>query len=234
MPLSEVKGQEHIKKALKRAFLKSRLHHAYLFYGPYGVGKSTLARALAQILLCKLIEGTESIDQLDACGHCGACKRVDSENHPDLCILRREEHHGKLSREIKIHQLRALQETLTYEPYEGGRRVVLIEEADKMNIACANALLKTLEEPSNNTHFILCTHRPNVILPTILSRCQHLRFSKLDHKSLQSLINILSALGMIPTKGMTLPFVSYGGSSMLATSILFGFLLSITNLKNNE
>lgn len=181
MSLSEVKGQDRAVGTLLRALESGRLHHAYLFAGPDGVGKTLCARKLAAALLCHA-------PTPDACGRCSACLRVAEGGHPDLHVLRRrEKESGKagegdaaLEAQIKIEQVRELQQALSFKSFEGRRRVVLILEAERMNPATSNALLKTLEEPGPDTHFALVSSAPHLLLPTILSRCQRVRFNPLD------------------------------------------------------
>ena len=184
MPFSEIQGQSQALTSLQRAFAQERLHHAYLFHGPSGIGKRKTAFALAELLLCKNPSSNH-----DACGHCGGCIRLKAQTHPDFIYIERElNSKGVPGQAIKIHQIRALQKQLSYQAYEGGRRVICIEEADRLNLATANALLKTLEEPGESTYFILLTHRVNLILPTIASRCQKVRFTPLPLAILTSLI----------------------------------------------
>lgn len=177
MPLSDVHGQTHAVESLHRALHNDRLHHAYLFAGPDGVGKGLCARNLAQALLC-----TQPQDA-DACGTCRACQRVTDTQHPDLhCLARGKKSDGTVEKSIRIAQVRALQERLTYKAFEGARRVVIIYEAEKMNAATANALLKTLEEPGPGTHFILISTAPHRLLPTVISRSQRVRFVPLPRE----------------------------------------------------
>ena len=170
MPLRDVEGQPRALEALLRAARGGRLHHAYLFAGPDGVGKSLTARALAQALLC-----TSPTDDGDACDSCSACERAREGNHADLHLVHRE----GTAKQITISQVRGLQRALGFKSFEGRRRVVLILEAERMNPATANAMLKTLEEPGDDTHFALVTHAPHLLLPTIVSRCQKVRFAPL-------------------------------------------------------
>ncbi|MCA9548031.1 MAG: DNA polymerase III subunit delta', partial [Myxococcales bacterium] len=144
MPLRDVEGQYSALEGLKRALSHHRLHHAYLFAGPHGVGKALAGFGLAQALLC---DGPRADG--DGCGACKGCTRVAERQHPDLHVLERlERADGKgLEAQIKIDQVRQLQKALAYKSFEGGRRVVVIEEAEAMNPSTANALLKTLEEP---------------------------------------------------------------------------------------
>ncbi len=170
MPLSDIEGQPRAVEALRRAALSGRLHHAFLFSGPDGVGKTLTAHALAQALLCT------SPEEGDACGTCNACLRVADLNHADLHVVERE----GTAKQITIKQVRALQRALGFKAFEGARRVVIIQEAERMNPATANALLKTLEEPGPDTHFVLVTHGAHLLLPTIVSRCQRVRFAPLE------------------------------------------------------
>jgi len=179
MPLSAVEGQDRAVEALRRALSGDRLHHAYLFAGPEGVGKGVTAQGLAEALLC-----TRPAPDGDACGTCSACHRTGNRQHPDLHIVERREKKtgGDLERQIKIDQIRALQRSLSFKSYEGARRVVLLFEPEKMNPATANALLKTLEEPGPDTHFVLITAEAHRLLPTVISRCQRVRFRPLDRE----------------------------------------------------
>lgn len=178
MPLAQVEGQERAIEALRRALASGRLHHAYLFAGPEGVGKGLAAQGLAEALLC-----TAPLPDGDACGACHACRRVQQQNHPDLHIVARREKDktpGVLESQIKIDQVRALQRALSFKSFEGARRVVLLVEPEKMNDATANALLKTLEEPGPDTHFALVSDAAHRLLPTVISRCQRVTFRPLD------------------------------------------------------
>lgn len=176
MPFSQVEGQEYAVSALLRAVQTGRLHHAYLFDGPDGVGKSLCARALAQALLCQTpVSG-------DACGQCAACRKVQENSHADLHTIERKARADGQALEamIKVEQVREIQKVLSFKGFEGGRRVVLLFEPERMNATAANALLKILEEPGEGTHFILVSSASHRVLPTILSRCQRVRFQPLE------------------------------------------------------
>lgn len=144
------------------------LPHALLLLGTPGIGKSRYARALAAALLCE-----SPAPDGRACGQCDACGWSGAGTHPDLRVLSLPvDDEGKVGREIKVDQVRALAEFLNVGGHRGGRRVVLIDPADAMNTVTANTLLKTLEEPGDGLVFVLVSHRPDAILPTIRSRCQ--------------------------------------------------------------
>lgn len=145
-----------------------RLAHAYLFQGPSGIGKQDLADAFAASLLCQqpAADGT-------ACGRCGACQQFAAGTHPDALSLAPEP--GKT--QIQIDPVRQLTRRLGLKSHQGGFKVACIEGAHRLNLAAANSLLKTLEEPTDNTVLVLITDQPSRLLATIRSRCQGLRFA---------------------------------------------------------
>ncbi len=170
MRLQDVKGQQRVIHALQRSVNTGRVAHAYLFDGIEGCGRRTTACALIQVLFClQPVAG-------DACGVCSSCRKLIAGNHPDLQFL------SPLpdKRDISIEQIRELQQVLSLRPFEARRKACLIEPAERMNEKSANALLKTLEEPPGDAILILLTTQPDLLLSTIRSRCQHLRFSPLD------------------------------------------------------
>ena len=159
-------------QATHHRLLTSRdaLPHAMLLLGPHGVGKSLLAHRFAAALLCE-----SPLPDGDACGQCLACGWYEQGNHPDFRLLRpgTDELEPKegASQEIKIAQVRALADFLAVGAHRAGRKIVLIDPADALNIPAANALLKTLEEPSGLTIFLLVASRADSLPATIRSRC---------------------------------------------------------------
>ncbi|MCD5992538.1 DNA polymerase III subunit delta' [Pseudomonas sp. CDFA 602] len=135
--------------------------HAYLLHGPAGIGKRALAERLMANLLCQKLDG------LDACGQCKSCLLLVAGSHPDNYVLEPEEP----DKPIKVDQVRDLVSFVVQTSQMGGRKVVLIEPVEAMNINAANALLKSLEEPSGNTVLLLVSHQPSRLLPTVKSRC---------------------------------------------------------------
>jgi DNA polymerase-3 subunit delta' len=184
MSFSAIAGQEHAVSTLRSALQSGQLHHAYLFGGPEGVGKELTARTFAQAANCQRGDG-------DACGECSSCRRFESRNHPDVIFVLpeaeqiargwagRSDFEGTPSREIKIGQVRRLQERLWLKALEARRRFVLIACAEAMNAQAQNALLKTLEEPPEGTTLILVSSAPHGLLPTIRSRCLKIDFGPL-------------------------------------------------------
>jgi DNA polymerase-3 subunit delta' len=165
MKFSDVVGHDQTVERLQRAVASRRLPHAYLFAGPDGVGKYTVARALAARLLCENPGD-------DACGACSACLGLAREAHPDLVIVRVMEG----ASEIKIDQARELQRRLRLRPLRGRYKVAILDEANRLNLSAQHALLKTFEEPPGSTVLILVASNVAALLPTVVSRCQRVTF----------------------------------------------------------
>jgi DNA polymerase-3 subunit delta' len=168
MAFGGIYGHEKPISILRGAMEKGRAAHAYLFYGMEGVGKRTAAAAFARALNC--------LDPSPPCDACLSCRKALHHNHPDIVTIAAE---GQF---IKIGAVKELQEQMKFSPREGIKRVFIVPEADRMNAAAANALLKTLEEPVAGNLLILTTSRPHALPMTILSRCQHLRFAPLPQE----------------------------------------------------
>jgi DNA polymerase-3 subunit delta' len=164
MSFSSIYGQEGPIAVLRNALGHSRVPHAFLFYGAEGIGKRTTAVVFSKALNCKG-GGT------DPCDTCTSCRKIDSGNHPDVLMIEPE---GQF---IKVADIKELQERLRFLPLEGARRVVIMDDAERMNVTSANSLLKTLEEPTPSNIFVLVSSRPHLLPMTILSRCHRLRFS---------------------------------------------------------
>jgi DNA polymerase III subunit delta' len=179
MPLSDVLGQDHALRVLRRAISTEKLHHGWLLTGPSGVGKTLLARELGQTLLCE----TPATGP-DACGQCKACRTFESGNHPDAIFIGREE--GKTR--IAVSQIRQVRALLDYPPNGTQGRVVIFEKAEEMTAEAQNALLKTLEEPGTRTYLLLTTSQPSQLLPTVISRCSRLELSPLSDETLRALL----------------------------------------------
>jgi DNA polymerase-3 subunit delta' len=143
--------------------------HSYLFLGTEGIGKKWVALQFAKALNC--LEGV--VEKGDACDRCLSCKKIDHHLHPDVLIIEPE------GQTLKVDQVRQMQRDLAYRPYEGRRRVCVLSDADRMAPYMSNTLLKTLEEPPLHTVIILLANHPRLVLSTILSRCQPIRFNPL-------------------------------------------------------
>jgi DNA polymerase-3 subunit delta' len=173
--LSQILGQDAVLEVLRRAIAAGKLAQAYLFVGIEGVGKATTARALAAALSCELRPG-------EGCGTCASCRKLAEGTHPDLIRLEPE------GASIKIDQVRSLEEHLGYPPHEGRHRVVLIDGADRFTESAANALLKSVEEPRPQNLFVLITAAIHRVVPTLVSRCQRVRFRPLESDSVLAIL----------------------------------------------
>ncbi len=169
MPFDGILGQEKAVTLLRNAFRNGRIAHAYLFIGPEGVGKRLTALTLTKALNCQ-----SPPEPAECCEKCPSCLKFNSSNHADLILLEPE---GEV---IKIGQIRDMQKRLRFRPLEGGSRACILDCADRMNEEASNGLLKTLEEPPEATYVFLVTSRPHRLLPTILSRCQWVKFKPLS------------------------------------------------------
>jgi DNA polymerase III subunit delta' len=171
MPFREITGHRRLLDLLGRSVRRGTLPPSLIFAGPAGGGKRTTAIALAQALNCLQPQSLSS-GSADACGRCSACRRIARGVHPDVFAIEPGD-----SGSIKIDQVRDVIERTGYRPFEGRRRVVIIDEADALVAAAQNALLKTLEEPPGSSIFVLVTARPDSLLPTVRSRCVRLWFA---------------------------------------------------------
>lgn len=167
MAFSSILGQAKALTLLSRALTSGRLAHAYLFAGPDGVGKTTVALELAAVLFCR----DPQADQ--PCGTCPGCLKFRSGNHPDFLRIRPD------GTAIKIDQIRELKKALTFAPFESRQRIVLLEDVHTMRREAGNSLLKVLEEPPADNLLLLAGNAAGSLLDTIVSRCQVIPFTPL-------------------------------------------------------
>jgi DNA polymerase-3 subunit delta' len=173
MPYGEILGQDNCLAVLRRSLATGRTAHAYLFEGIEGCGKKKTALAFIEAIFCGRDEG---------CGSCPSCRKIAKLQHPDLHLV---EPDGDF---IKIDQVRQLQRELSFRPFEAPRKACIIDDADRLNPASGNALLKTLEEPPGSALIILVTANADAVLPTIRSRCQRLHFPALPQKTVEEFL----------------------------------------------
>ena len=208
--ITEVLGQDKAKTMLRRAVGGGRLAHAYLFRGPAGVGKKTLARAFGNYLNCLAPTPAE-----DACGLCPSCRKLRGNNHPDRLVIAPD------GVAIKIGQIRELKRSLSFPPFEAKLRTVLLCDVHTMRREAANSLLKLLEEPPPGNLLILTGDGASEILPTITSRCQQVPFTTLP---LAQVTGTLTAEGLAPETAATLAALADGSlgraRSLVASPLL--------------
>jgi DNA polymerase-3 subunit delta' len=171
MAFNEVFGQERGRAQLADELAAGRLAHAYLFVGPKGVGRGSLALALFNALNCEANFGV-------GCGACPSCRRIAQGQHEDLVIMAPP--HGQTSAQIRVDEVREMIRILSFSPFSGGWRLVLIREAGQMNSTSANVLLKTLEEAPPRNLLVLTVQDSAEVLPTLVSRCRRVNFTPLS------------------------------------------------------
>ncbi len=169
MPFRDIIGHERPKRILRAALRHDRVAHAYLFHGEDRIGKRLMAVAFAQAVNCE-----NPPTEPDACGVCRACRQIAGRTYPDFFVI--EPDRELANPQVKIEQVRELEEQIVYRPLVALRKICLIDEADRMTPGAANALLKTLEEPPGYSLFLLVSSRPFALPATIRSRCQSLHF----------------------------------------------------------
>ena len=184
MPFADILGHDRLIEVLRRSLRNGKTAHSYLFEGVSGSGRRKTAVTLIQALFCTTLPD-------DACGTCQSCRKIEADNHPDIHYI------APLpdKRDISIEQLRDMQHELSLRPYEAPRKACIIDPAERMSVSAANSLLKTLEEPPGNALIILLTENAGMLLSTVRSRCQLIRFAPL---SPEHVMTLLERNGMAP------------------------------------
>lgn len=173
----EIVGQTHIIQTLKNAIVQNRIAHAYLFCGPRGTGKTSIAKIFAKTLNC-----TNSQDA--PCGICENCKMAANGSHPDIIEIDAASNNG-------VDEVRNLIDKVKYAPMQGKYKIYIIDEVHMMTSGAFNALLKTIEEPPAHVIFIFATTEPNKVLPTIISRCQRFDFNKVSVNDIKYRLSVV-------------------------------------------
>jgi DNA polymerase-3 subunit delta' len=201
MDLFELVGNEFAVEAFKKAYDNNRISHAYIITGPDGIGKSVLAIYMASVILCR--------EENRPCGKCASCIKIKNGNHTDVKVL------SSRGKSIGVDDIRDLIDEIYTKPYEGDKKVVIIKDADTVTVQGQNAILKTLEEPSEHTTIIMLAENMNLILETIQSRCQVLRLGRISAEKIKK---YLTGQGISPDKASTAANLSDG---ILGNALMF-------------
>ncbi|MCY4633938.1 MAG: AAA family ATPase [Acidobacteria bacterium] len=205
MPFHEIVGHRTVLSRISQAVGRDSLPPSLLLTGPGGVGKRLLAGAIAQALNCGAPRRDASGFAFDACGSCSACRRIAGGIYPDVVVVAPGD-----GGSITVDQVRVAIEQVGYRPFEGRRRVIVVDDADLLLPAAQNALLKTLEEPPPSSQLVLVTARPDMLLDTVRSRCPRLR---LGHLGSDEVVGILLRRPGIDERAARSAAAAAGGSA---------------------
>ena len=212
----EVAGQKHIIRTLRNALANNKIAHAYLFCGPRGTGKTTMAKLFAKALNCEEGIGHQ-------CNKCSNCKEIIEGSHPDVIEIDAASNNG-------VEQVRDLVDKVNYLPIKGKYKVYIIDEVHMMTANAFNALLKTLEEPPAHVIFILATTEPHEIIPTILSRCQRYDFTKVADADIEErMMTILEKEGVQYDKAAVRAIISLADGGMRDALSILDQILAYSN-----
>lgn len=188
MAFKDVIGQGKAIRILLGTLSRDRIPSSYLFTGESGIGKKFTAINLAKALNCQSIQlSAISYQLIDCCDKCPSCRKIDAQTHPDFLMITPEKG------EIRVEEIRTIEEALSLMPYEGNRKVVIVDNAETMNPSAANAFLKTLEEPPPQSIIILISASPDRLPETIRSRCSCISFSPLSPEKCEEVIRTVGS-----------------------------------------
>lgn len=215
MAFRDVIGHKPMLRLVGQAVARDSLPSSLLLAGPDGVGKQLVAVSLAQVQNCEEVLSTDSLEA-DACGSCSACQRIERASFSDVLIIEPGENNS-----ITLDPVRSAVAQSAYRPFEGRRRVVIVIDADRLVVSAQNALLKTLEEPTDSSQFVLVSSRPDLLLSTVTSRCQRLNFGLLTVDEIVTLLNRHDKESSI---GIRAAAAAAGGSAGRALELIRGEL----------
>lgn len=218
----ELQGQEHVSRALVNAIESNRLHHAYLFTGTRGVGKTTIARILSKCLNCESPDISDTGLTAKPCGECSSCVEIDEGRFVDLIEV-------DAASRTKVDDTRELLDNVQYRPTRGRYKVYLIDEVHMLSNSSFNALLKTLEEPPEHVIFLLATTDPQKLPVTVLSRCLQFHLKHMDEQTIANHLNFILEQESISFEPVALQLIAQSAEgsmrdalSLLDQAIAFG------------
>jgi DNA polymerase-3 subunit gamma/tau len=220
----EIIGQEHVVKTLSNALASGRVSHAYLFSGPRGTGKTTIARVLAKSLNCL----NRKPDEFEPCNKCSSCSEIGEGRSIDLIEIDAASHRG-------IDEIKELISGIQFTPSQSRYKVFIIDECHQLSKEAANALLKTLEEPPAHAIFILATTEIHKMIPTIISRCQRFDFRKLTVAEIIRRLELIAKAENVRIEKPALEMIALNSSgSMRDAESLFGQILTFQDVFGNK
>ncbi|MGB7168128.1 MAG: DNA polymerase III subunit gamma/tau, partial [Acidobacteriaceae bacterium] len=209
---ADVAGQEHVTRTLLNALEQGRVAHGYIFSGHRGIGKTTIARILAQALNCRTTSGTAERPTLEPCGVCDSCQEIRAGNAVDVLEIDAATNRG-------IDEVRELREAARYRPARDKYKIWILDEAHQITDAAFNALLKTLEEPPDHVIFMMATTQPEDIPQTIRSRCQHFSFHAVKFDDILTQLQTIAAQEAIETDASALALLAEAGDGSMRDAL---------------
>ena len=209
---ADVAGQEHVTRTLLNALEQGRIAHGYIFSGHRGIGKTTIARILAQALNCRTAVGDAQRPTQEPCGVCDSCTEIRAGNSVDVLEIDAATNRG-------IDEVRELREAARYRPARDKYKIWILDEAHQITDAAFNALLKTLEEPPEHVIFMMATTQPEDIPQTIRSRCQHFSFHAVKYDDILAQLKTIAAQEEIDAEGAALALLAEAGDGSMRDAL---------------
>ncbi len=209
---ADVAGQEHVTRTLVNALEQGRIAHGYIFSGHRGIGKTTIARILAQALNCRTPVGDAQRPTQEPCGVCDSCTEIRAGNAVDVLEIDAATNRG-------IDEVRELREAARYRPARDKYKIWILDEAHQITDAAFNALLKTLEEPPDHVIFMMATTQPEDIPQTIRSRCQHFSFHAVKYDDILAQLKTIAAQEEIDTENAALALLAEAGDGSMRDAL---------------